>query len=375
MNIVFVCGSLEPGKDGVGDYTRRLACGLKRLGHQVMLVAVNDRHCKEWFTGVQYAEEVVIPVTRVPATMHADEKLRRLKKVISNFNPQWLSLQFVPFAFNDKGLFFGLANFLVKLGEGCSWHVMFHELWVGMEKESPAKHLWWGMLQKRLITSLLNKLKPAAIHTQASLYLLQLQKMGFQASHLPLFSNIPVNPPGSALTTATGDDASAKKVSFVLFAAIHQGAPAESFARDVAAYGKAAGIKFKLVIVGRCGAGQNAWAKAWADEGMEVSVLGEQPAQRLSEIFFTASAGISTTPYALAEKSGAVAAMQEHGLPVICVSYPWTPRWIKNLGKPKNIAAYPDWNIEEYVMPRLKQITDSVASASTQLASAFALHQ
>lgn len=25
MTILFLCGSLEPGRDGVGDYTRRLA--------------------------------------------------------------------------------------------------------------------------------------------------------------------------------------------------------------------------------------------------------------------------------------------------------------------------------------------------------------
>ena len=374
MKIAFICGSIEPGKDGVGDYTRRLACGLKRLGHEVMLVAINDRHCKEKFNGVQYAEELMVPVTRVPSAMPAEEKLRRLKKALHSFNPQWLSLQFVPFAFDDKGLFFGLTDLLAKLGEGRSWHIMFHELWVGMEKESPAKHFWWGMLQKRLIMSLLRRLKPAAIHTQASLYLAQLQKMGFEAGHLPLFSNIPVLSPVITPTNSSkGEDAAVKKISFVLFAAIHQGAPAQSFARDVAAYGKSAGIKFKLILVGRCGAGQEAWTKAWTEEGMEVSVLGEQPSQRLSEIFFTASAGISTTPYALAEKSGSVAAMQEHGLPVICVSYPWTPRWIKDLCKPKDIAAYPDWNIEEYVTPRLRQTNDSVINASIQLASTFAL--
>ena len=28
MKIVFICGCLEPGKDGVGDYTRRLSAEL-----------------------------------------------------------------------------------------------------------------------------------------------------------------------------------------------------------------------------------------------------------------------------------------------------------------------------------------------------------
>ena len=28
MNLLFICGSLEPGKDGVGDYIRRLSSEL-----------------------------------------------------------------------------------------------------------------------------------------------------------------------------------------------------------------------------------------------------------------------------------------------------------------------------------------------------------
>jgi hypothetical protein len=45
--------------------------------------------------------------------------------------------------------------------------------------------------------------------------------------------------------------------------------------------------------------------------------LGEQPAQRISELFNTVDFGIATTPLALIGKSATVAAMFDHGLPVV----------------------------------------------------------
>ena len=44
MNIVFLCSSLEPGRDGVGDYTRRLAQECAARGHVCRMVALHDPH-------------------------------------------------------------------------------------------------------------------------------------------------------------------------------------------------------------------------------------------------------------------------------------------------------------------------------------------
>ena len=42
MKFAFICGSLEPGRNGVGDYTRRLAGELAAQGHECLLVSLND---------------------------------------------------------------------------------------------------------------------------------------------------------------------------------------------------------------------------------------------------------------------------------------------------------------------------------------------
>jgi hypothetical protein len=57
MKIIFLCGSLEPGCDGVGDYTRRLAGELIKQGHHIAAVALNDQYLQEEFTGMQQTND------------------------------------------------------------------------------------------------------------------------------------------------------------------------------------------------------------------------------------------------------------------------------------------------------------------------------
>ena len=41
MRVTFICSSLEDGRDGVGDYTRRLAASVTRMGHAVQAMVLN----------------------------------------------------------------------------------------------------------------------------------------------------------------------------------------------------------------------------------------------------------------------------------------------------------------------------------------------
>jgi Trk K+ transport system NAD-binding subunit len=60
MKIAFICGSLEPGRDGVGDYTRRLAGELVKQQHEVLVIAFNDRQIKDTLKAVQYTDAVLM---------------------------------------------------------------------------------------------------------------------------------------------------------------------------------------------------------------------------------------------------------------------------------------------------------------------------
>ena len=60
--------------------------------------------------------------------------------------------------------------------------------------------------------------------------------------------------------------------------------------------------------------------------GLEVEIIGELPELQLSKILSGADFGITTTVFGKVEKSGSVAAMNDHGLKIICVAADWKPR-------------------------------------------------
>jgi hypothetical protein len=345
MKIVFLCGSLEPGRDGVGDFTRRLSGELIRQKHSVAAVALNDMYVVNEITSSQEVDGINLPVLRVPSVQPLKTRFERAKGWIKEFDPEWLSLQYVPFSFHSKGLPFGLSKLLSELGQGRRWHIMFHELWVGMNVESSKKYIWWGWLQKQLIKSLISGLKPNLIQTQTRLYQAQLSKLGFNSGFLPLFPNIPNFNKTKAIyvekNTSFKDE-----ISFVIFGAIHPGAPIEEFAKDISQYAKNNGRKISLSLIGRCGEEQKNWTTIFRSVGVDVKLVGEQIPERISELLGNASVGISTTPIALADKSSAIMVMREHGLTVVCVSMPWQPRGVLNLEPLPGIIEYRKGNLE-----------------------------
>ncbi|RXF69440.1 glycosyltransferase [Arcticibacter tournemirensis] len=320
MKMVFICGSLEPGCDGVGDYVRRLAIDMIRKGHEIGAIALNDRYVTSSFNGCQTSEGFKLPVFRLPSTHREGKRIKEALRWLNDINPQFLSLQFVPFSFQSKGLPGMLSHILSKIGKGRRWHIMFHELWVGMDVESSKKHVYWGLVQKQLIRLLVKKLKPVLVHTQTKLYQEQLSKMGIPAFYLPLFSNIPVSEQKMIACIEK------REVSMVVFGAIHPGAPVELLVKEACQYSKQKGTPVSLTLVGNCGAEQNKWVNVWQSENLPVKVMGGQPASKISEILSGSTLGISTTVTALVEKSGSVAAMRAHKLPVLCVSREWQPR-------------------------------------------------
>lgn len=349
MRILFLCGSLEPGFDGVGDYTRRLAGELIREGHQAGIVALNDEHLKDELNSVQESTGILLPVLRLPSHWLPIQRFQRAGLWIDDFNPEWLSLQYVPFAFHAKGLPFGMSRLLLPLGKNRKWHIMFHELWVGMHRGAPAKEVVWGIIQRRIIISLIKKLHPRLVHTQSSLYKAQLAKLGVRAILLPLFSNIPVIE-NAAVYLNNKEEIHYKKerISFVLFGGVHGGAPVEQFAKEVKAYSNKSGIMVSLIILGRGGNEQKHWEQTWTKQQLEVIMLGEQSPEEISKTMRFASYGITTTVFGKVEKSGSVAAMTEHGLNVICVAAAWQPKSMQLLEEIPGVIEYTQGKLESF---------------------------
>jgi hypothetical protein len=366
INIVFICSSLEPGHDGVGDYTRRLSAALITAGHCCAIISLNDRHSKDTLESTQPADGVDVPVLRLSADIEIKKRFAIAKEWVDKIDPQWLSLQFVPFGYHPKGLKLGLSKLLLTLSKGRNWHMMFHELWVGMANEESKKLHLWGQAQRTLIKSLVKSLKPVVIHTQTRLYQTLLAKMSFKAGYLPLYSNIPV------VGSQSGERPAEGEISFVVFGAIHDRAPIQQFAKEAAQTAEKFKLPVTLTIIGRGNNEQQRWADAWSAAGLTVNRLGELPAEQISEVLSASTIGLSATALAVIEKSGSYAAMREHSLPVISVSKAWTPIGVAKPAIPEGVTEYTIGNLEECLAgSKFIPYNSSVEQVSAKFAQAL----
>ncbi|MBK0368801.1 glycosyltransferase family protein [Flavobacterium agrisoli] len=316
MKILFICGSAEQGKDGVGDYTRRLCGKLIGLGHDAQILSLCDRHAPKFINENQEIEGNKIFVHRIPKEIDQNRRYNWTQCVLRKFQPDWISLQYVPHSFNPKGLPFWLPSFLKKINRGYYWHVMFHEIWLGIDVESPFKHKFIGKLQQWIAKRIIKNTSSNSINTQNKLYQFFLNEHNINAKILPIYSNIP-------LKTVEKDAKS--HTQFVLFGSIHPQAPFECFIKDLLKIQSVFSKPIKFVFIGNNGVELSTYKEILKQHQIKYEVYGIQSEEIISNVLFNSDFGISTTPYFQTEKSGVFAAYKEHFLTTISVSRQWTP--------------------------------------------------
>jgi len=319
MKILFICGSLEPGKDGVGDYTRRLCGELIRTGHEVQILSLCDYQVTSFTLDFQEIEVIKVVTNRIPKATSNEQRFSWSQDILNEFQPDWISLQFVPYSFNPRGLPFWLPSLFKKLKGNHKWHIMFHELWIGMDLHPTLKSKCIGLLQKRIVSTILKE--KIIINTQTDLYQYKIASLGFNAQILPLFSNIIKN---SESYIQTNEDES--ELKFCIFGSIHYGAPVEKFIEElklVLFESKEKRI-VKFVFIGHSGVAIEEWKKVLLVNKINFEITGFVTDKEISSILSSCQYGISTTPYILNQKSGSLAAMFDHQLSVLSVARNWT---------------------------------------------------
>ena len=327
MKILFICGSAEPGKDGVGDYTRRICGELCRWGQNVQIVSLYDHDVISFTPENQMIELTLVMTQRIPSSITNKQRFAHLQTIINNFEPEWISLQFVPYSFNPKGLPFWLPSFLRRLKGNHQWHIMFHELWLAIDIESSFKHKCIGEIQKLIVKKIISKIKPNYITTQNQLYQLYLESYNINAEVLPLCGNIPV-------TAIKKEDS--KYIHFVLFGTIHPNAPFSDFVSDLMRISNRFTKPIKFVFIGENSSELPLYKTILVQNNTCFEVLGIQSEKVISQVLLDSDYGICTTPYFQIEKSGVYAAYREHQLITICVARKWTPLKCPS-GEPKII--------------------------------------
>jgi glycosyltransferase involved in cell wall biosynthesis len=299
--ILFVTGCLEPGKDGVGDYTHELAAECGRLGHQVFLVSLNDPWIKE-----PRRENGSL---RLGPHQSWVDRVKAAKAFLAETGPELVSLQLVLYSFHPAGLSFVLPSLLRATFGPTPVQVMFHELWIGEQIGAPWKTRVFGFCQRKIIQALVNKLACRVMHTTNLVYMQLLRRHGMAAKHLPLFGSVPVVHPE---TVSPRTD---QVLRLGIFGSIHpEWSPEEMFTQL-----RTLGRPIQLSHLGRIGPGEAVWMDLSKRYGSEIEFrrLGERSLAEISQFFSFVDFGVSTTPLALIGKSSCLAAMLDHGLPVI----------------------------------------------------------
>jgi|SRR6185503_4265701 len=324
MKIVFICGSLEPGRDGVGDYTRRLAAALIQKNNAASIIAMNDKYITEKLVGTQKEGETILPVLRLPANSRLKTRLVEASNCIHKFGPDWVSLQFVSFGYHKYGLPFELIFSLRRILKNKKLHIMFHELWCGMGKQPPGKERFLGFIQKVFFRLMISVLKPDAIFTNTKSYAAHLRQIGANARVVPVFSNIKTNDsessenlnrllPANLLSDVVNNQSDWLIIGF--FGTIYPVIGLAQLIKNVAEAGENCKKKVGILSFG---------VNRYLDINKIVDLnritlwkLGELSSGLVNQIMSLVDVGIVTSPADQIDKSGSAIAWLERGIPVL----------------------------------------------------------
>jgi len=327
VKVAFICSSLEPGRDGIGDYTLRLASELVQQGHDCLCLAINDRfitteHPADPTIG-QLSCSQVPSIVRIGPSQDWDARVKTSRRLLGEFQPEWVSLQFGPFAYHPKGLSRRLGRDIKVLADGCHLHVMCHELWIDSTFPLPLRHRLLGWLQKGFVRRLFSELRPRVVHTQLEYYQRMLRRVAVSPELLPLHGNVPVTNSAAQGRDWLAGFIDLKNNDFVagFFGDILPTLDNVLLEHFVSAHSRRGERLFILSAGGLSEDGKVRFQQARNQNGKDACFveLGRISEIEVSKYLSSLNVGLTAYPMELAGKSGGVAAMLEHGKSVICL--------------------------------------------------------
>jgi hypothetical protein len=318
MKIAFICGSIEAGRDGVGDYLRLLAAEVQSQDWHVTIIAINDKHLPGGPNDDMLEEaQSQVKVFRIPANFSSTKRFKIAGEILHSQNPDWISLQFVPYAYSGQGLPFKLAGQLAGIqNSGAKWHLMVHESYLVGKLSFKNKLVGEG--QKMIMKSLVKKLEPSLVHTTNKWYQEILANISVQSESLGLFGNIPIVEAPKQTIRKPGT------FQGVYFGTVPLYENFPYYLNGIDALCSDADVPFEMVICGKTGGrGDDFIAELRKLEkeynNFSIKEMGLMEAEGLSKLFLSADFGIARVVPRLLGKSGTAIAILEHGLPL------WVP--------------------------------------------------
>ncbi len=328
MRVAIVCSCAEAGRNGVGDYSVRLASALVAAGHAALVVAERDTAQSGNAPSMELREN--IRIIRLPGSASNEQRAGWLDAELLAFEPDWVLLQFVSWGMANRGVLDPVPRAL--LGVLARWRlaVYFHELWLGLECGASLRHRWWGRAQRRSILRFLQLAKPALTLTSNAAYGAVLDRFGWKSGIMPLHGNIPVCSDARAdalglLKRSRGWvpwNSRREVLMLTVFGAVFPAWNPEPALQWLCAEARRRSQRVLLVSVGRPSEQGTVVLERLArrvDGTFSFVALGEASPRIISGLLQETDVGMPTTDWLLLDKSSAAAAMREHGLPILIV--------------------------------------------------------
>ena len=280
MKICIISGQHNPNKCGISDYVNLLSNELGAQGHDVAKITLNEN--------------------------------KRLTDIARSLpSSDIYSLQFAPYLFSPKGLIGSSLIELAKKLKVKKLHVNFHEIWIGAYPNASIMERFKGWRQKREIINFLNLTKPYSITCSNPASLDRLQSAKINADYLYLFGNIPYS--------RIDQENIKKTVKVAIFGTPYDKFPYDLLFKTLRDLSDYENKRIELKIIGRqreC-RGISLIKNLSQEFKFSISEDGELSTESISHELQNCDLGVCTTPFDILGKSGASAAMLEHGLPVI----------------------------------------------------------
>lgn len=299
MKLALITDTDQPGQSGVGDYALLLAGKLESLGVTAKVFPLGG-------SGSSHQKE--------------------LSARTSAFDPDWVSFQFVPYAYAHRGLVTRRTLPWKTLRGRKGTHFMFHEIWIGSHVGARLCDRAVGWLQRRGLQSVVRQVRPEVVHCSNWLYSTLLTNADIANQILPLFGNVPIVPrvvdPYHALIKTLSPESDRQDWHVAaFFGTIHSGANVVHVLRWLQKISQQLGRRLLVASLGRCPDAEQhfrTWSETLGEtDSTRFVVKGEMPPHELSAWLGSADCGVSTTPYNIIEKSGSAVAFAEHGISVL----------------------------------------------------------
>lgn len=323
MRILFICGSAEPGRCGVGDYTRMLSVELAKNGHHVFILALDDWNMPNpalpLSDGCNPCGLGSLEILRISRYTKPGLRFCCLQEVIQGFQPDCCSLQYVPYAYSSHGIPLWLIRALRALPSIIPLHVMFHEV---CERGGGIKSRARSIIQRSIVSRILHLPSLGAATTS----ILEYKKRIYEISGnqyvgiLPLFGNIPLAPVHS-VGKYIRPLLSVEALNMIYFGSAPDPLVTRLLLDRLLEYSEMKDARINLLVVGNLGAnGPGFMHEIHRLHSPRIKIVhrGACPPEELSRLFIEADVGIARVPFRLLGKSGSTISMLEHGLPVWC---------------------------------------------------------